>query len=148
MVLVKKRQFFQIFILGNIGQKNAFYHIVEGRIAFVEFEKVEKLGFFPRGQAMVLVKTWQFFQVFILRKIGQKNVFYHIVEGRIAYVEYRNKNLKKSKNWDFSHGFGPWFWSKIGNFSRFLFQGKQARKVCFTIFWKEETPFQIIKTRS
>ena len=48
-------------------------------------------------------------------------MFYDIVQGRNAFVEYRNKNLKKSKNGDFSLGVSPWFWSKIGNFSRFLF---------------------------
>ena len=29
-------------------------------------------------------------------------MFYDIVEGRNAFLDYRNKNLKKSKNWDFS----------------------------------------------
>ena len=33
----------------------------------------------------------------------------------------KNKKFKKSKNWDFSKEVSPWFWSKIGNFSRFLF---------------------------
>ena len=70
---------------------------------------------------MVLVKNWEFFHIFILGKIGQKNVFYDIVEQRNAFLEYRNRNLKKLKNWDFSKGVSPWFWSKIGNFSRFLF---------------------------
>ena len=34
--------------------------------------------------------------------LNQKSVFYDIVEGRNAFLDYRNKNLKKSKNWDFS----------------------------------------------
>ena len=70
---------------------------------------------------MVLVKNWKFFQIFILGKIGHKSVFYDIVEGRNAFLEYRNKKLKKSKNWDFSKLVSPWFRAKIGNFSRFLF---------------------------
>ena len=48
-------------------------------------------------------------------------MFYDIVEGRNAFLDYRNENLKKWKNWDFFKGVSPWFWSKIGNFSRFLF---------------------------
>ena len=67
-------------------------------------------------------------------KIGQKNVFYDIVEGKNAFLDYRNKKLKKSKNWDFSKGVSPWFWSRIGNFSTFLFWGEKAIKMCFTIF--------------
>ena len=42
------------------------------------------------------------------------------------------------------HGFGP----KIANFQIFFFQAKQARKISFTIFQNEKTPFQAIKTRS
>ena len=53
-----------------------------------------------------------------------EKVFYDILEGRNAFLDYKNKKLKKSKNWDFSKGVSPWFWSKIGNFSRFLFYGK------------------------
>ena len=48
-------------------------------------------------------------------------MFYDILEGRKAFIDYKSKKLKKSKNWDFSKRVSPWFWSKIGNFSRFLF---------------------------
>ena len=51
-------------------------------------------------------------------------MFYDILEGRISFLDYKDRKLKKSKNWDFSKGVSPWFWSKIGNFFRFLFQGK------------------------
>ena len=59
---------------------------------------------------MVLVKNWQFFNVFIICKIGKKNVFENIL-GRIkAFPDYKNKKLQMSKNWDFSkrlvHNFG------------------------------------------
>ena len=53
-------------------------------------------------------------------KIGQENVFYDILEGRNAFLDYKNKKFKKSKNWDFFKGVSPWFWSKIGIFFRFL----------------------------
>ena len=56
---------------------------------------------------MVLVKNWQFFQIFILGKIGQKNVFYDILERRNAFRDYKNNKLKKSKNCDFSKGVSP-----------------------------------------
>ena len=51
-------------------------------------------------------------------------MFYDVLEGRNSFLDYKNKKLKKSKNWDFPEGVSPWFWSKIGNFSRFLFYGK------------------------
>ena len=77
--------------------------------------------------------------------LNQKKVLYDILDDRNAFLDCKNKKLKKSKNWDFFKGVSPWLWWKIGNFSRFLFQGKQARKMCFTIFQKKETLFQTIK---
>ena len=47
---------------------------------------------------MVLVSKWPFFELFFLGKIGQKNVFYDILERIKAFLGYENKKLKKSKN--------------------------------------------------
>ena len=46
-------------------------------------------------------------------------MFYDILDDGNAFIDYKNKRLKKSENWDFSKGVSSWFWSKIGNFSRF-----------------------------
>ena len=53
---------------------------------------------------------------------------YDIVEGRNAFLEYKNKELKKSKNGDFFKGVSPWFWSKIGNFPDFYFRENRPEK--------------------
>ena len=53
--------------------------------------------------------------------MGQENVFYDILERRNGFLGYKNSKLKKWKNWDFCKGVNPWFWSKIGHFSIFLF---------------------------
>ena len=71
---------------------------------------------------MVLVKNWPFSYRLFLGNIGQQNVFYDILEGKNAFQRYNNNKLKKSKNWDFSKGVNPWFWSKIGHFSIFFFR--------------------------
>ena len=48
---------------------------------------------------MVLVQKWSFFQlVFFLGNIGQENVFYDILERKNAFLGYKNKKFKKSKN--------------------------------------------------
>ena len=70
---------------------------------------------------MVLIQKWSFFQLFFLGNIGQKNVLYDILERKNAFLGYKNKKSKKSKNWDFSEGFSLLLWSKIGHFSVFLF---------------------------
>ena len=47
-------------------------------------------------------------------------MFYDILELKNAFLCYKNKKFKKSKNWHFSKGFKPWFWSKHGLFSNFF----------------------------
>ena len=54
MVLVQKWPFFQLFFLGNLGQENVFYNILERKNAFVryknkKFKKSKKLIFLQGG---------------------------------------------------------------------------------------------------
>ena len=72
---------------------------------------------------MVLVQKWPFLQLFLLVNIVQENVLYDILEQKNAFLGYKNKMFKMSKNWDFSKGVNPWFWSKNGRFSNFFFLG-------------------------
>ena len=77
---------------------------------------------------MVLVQKWPFFQLFLLGNIGQENVFYDILERKNAFLGYKNKKFKKSKNRHFSKGVNPWFWSKNGNFSKLFFLGNIVKE--------------------
>ena len=70
---------------------------------------------------MVLVQNWPFLHVFILGNIVQENVFYDILEGKNAFLGYKNKKFKKSKNSHFLKGVNPWFCSKNGHFYNFFF---------------------------
>ena len=51
------------------------------------------------------------FPIFFSGHIGQKNVFYDILEQKSAFQGYKNKKSKKSKNshlaMGLTHGFGP-----------------------------------------
>ena len=73
------------------------------------------------------VNTWfwskndHFSNFFFLGNIGKENVFYDILERKSAFLGYINKKFKKSKNWQFSKGVNPFFWSKNGHFSKFFF---------------------------
>ena len=69
---------------------------------------------------MGLVQHWPFVNLF-LGIMGQENVFYDILERTNAFLGHKNSMFKKWKNWDFCKGVNPWFWSKIGHFSIFLF---------------------------
>ena len=123
MVFVEKRPFFQLFFLGTIGQENVFYDILKRKNTFLGYQKKKfknsKNWYFSKGDnPWFLVEKWPSFQNFFLGNIGQENVFYDILERKIAFQDYKNKTFKKSKNWHFSkidiypkltffHGFGP-----------------------------------------
>ena len=96
---------------------------------------------------MVLVQKWPFFQLFFLAKISQKNVFYDIVERKNAFLSYKNKKLKKLKNWYFSKGVNPWFWSKNGHFSNFFFLGKIGQENVFYDILKRKNAFLCYKNK-
>ena len=70
---------------------------------------------------MLLVQKWPVFTPFFLGTLSQENVFYDIQERKNAFLGYKNKKFKKSKNWHFSKGVNPWFWSKNGHFSQLFF---------------------------
>ena len=126
MVLVKKWPFFHLFFLDNIGQENVFYDILERKNAFLGYKnkkfKKSKNWHFSKGvNPWFWSKIGHFSMVLFLGNIGQDNVFYDILERKNAFLRYKNNKLKKSKNWDFSKGVNPWFWSKSGRFSIFFF---------------------------
>ena len=53
MVLVQKWPFFQLFFLGNVGQNNVFYEILERKNAFLRYKhkkfKRRKIKIFWKG---------------------------------------------------------------------------------------------------
>ena len=73
---------------------------------------------------MVLLQNWPFFHLFILGSIGQQNVFYDIVERKNAFLGYKNKNFKQSKNYDFWKGFG----AELAIFPFFYFKQYRQQK--------------------
>ena len=127
MVLVQKGPFFQLFFLGNIDQENVFYDILERKNAFLGYKnkkfKKSKNWHFSKGvNPWFWFKNADFYNFFFLGNVGQENVFKDILERKNAFLGYENKKFKKSKNWHFSKGVNPWFWSKNGHFSMFLVQ--------------------------
>ena len=79
---------------------------------------------------MVFGQKWPFWQLLsFLGKIGQENVFCDILERKNAFLGYKNKKFKKSKNCHFFKGVSPWFWYKNGHFSNccFFFQKRPGK---------------------
>ena len=96
---------------------------------------------------MVLVQKWPFFQLFFLGNIGQENVFYDILERKNAFLAYKNKKFKKSKNWHFPKGVNPWFWSKNGLFSKSYFLGNIGQENVFYAILERKNAFLGYKNR-
>ena len=96
---------------------------------------------------MVLVQKWPFFQVFFLGNIGEENVFYDILQRKIAFLGCKNIKFKKSKNWHFSKGVNPWFWSKSGHFSSNFFLGNIGQENVFYDILKRKNTFLAYKNK-
>ena len=126
MVLVQKWPLFQVFFLGNIQQENVFYDILKRKNAFLgyknkKFKKSKNCHFSKRVKPRFWCKTGHFSNFIFLANIVQENVFYDILERNKAFLFFKNKRIKKSKNWSFCKGVNQWFWSKNGHFSNFFF---------------------------
>ena len=110
--------------------------------------KSRKIGVFPKGFVYGFGQKLVIFLDFYFREnrpekcvLNQKKVFYDILDDRNAFLDYKNKKLKKFKNWDFSKVVSPWFWWKIGSFFLPFCISKRGQENVFTIFLIEKTPF-------
>ena len=90
---------------------------------------------------MVLVQKWQFFKLFFLGNLDQENVFYDILERKNAFLRYKNKDSKKSKNWNFSKGVKPWFWSRNSHFFNFFFSSNLGQENVFYDILEQKNAF-------
>ena len=116
---------FSTFFLGNIGQENVFYDILKRENAFLGYKndkfKKSKNRHFSIGLTHGFGPKMAIFPpFFFLGNIRQQNVFYDILERENFILGYKNQKFKKLKNWHFSKGVNPYFWSKIGHFSNFF----------------------------
>ena len=62
------------------------------------------------------------FPTSFLGNIAKENVFYDILERESAFLGYKIKKFKKSKNWLYSKGVNSWFGSKNGHFPTYFFK--------------------------
>ena len=93
------------------------------------------------------MQKWPYFQVFLLGNIYQINVSYDILELKERLSRLKKQQVQNAVKL-FSRRVNPFLRSKNSHFSNLFFQAIQASKMCFTIFWNEETPSQAIKTTS
>ena len=85
---------------------------------------------------------------FFSRQYRPENVFDDILGRKNAFLRYKNKKFKKSKNWHISKGVNPWFWSKNGHFSNFFFLGNIGQQNDFYDILKRKNAFLGYKNKS
>ena len=71
------------------------------------------------------------FETFFLANIGKENVFHDILEQQKAFLGYKNKEFKKTKNLHFSKRVNPSNPSKNGHFSKVFFLGNIGHENIF-----------------
>ena len=96
---------------------------------------------------MVLVQKWPFSNFYFLSNIGQENPFYDILEQKNAFLGYKNRMFKKSRNRHFLKGVNPCFWSKNGHFSNFYFLGNIGQENVFYDILEPKNAFLGVKNK-
>ena len=87
------------------------------------------------------------FHLFCIGNIGQENVFYDILQQKNAFLGYKNKKFKKSKNCHLSKEVNSCFWPKNGEFSTIFLRQYRQGKCVLRYFSNDKKPSQAIKTR-
>ena len=132
----KTDHFCNFIFLGNIVLENVFYDILERKNTFLGYRnkkfKKSKNCHFSRGvNPWFLNKNVRFWNFFFYFKIGQENVFDHILERKNAFLGSKNQKFKKSKNCHFFKRVNTCFWFKNDHFSNFFFLGKIRQENVF-----------------
>ena len=136
-----------------MGQQNVFYDILERKNAFVghknkKFKKSTNWHYSKGVNPWYWTKNGHFLNFFSFGNIGKQNVFYDILERKNVFLSYKNKKFKKWKNWHFSKGVNPWFWSKNGHFSNFFFLGNKDQENVFYDILERKNAFLGYKNKN
>ena len=134
----KNGHFSNFYFLGNKCPENAFYDTLERINAFLGYKnkkfKNSKNWQFSKGvKPLFWSKNGHFCNFYFLGNVGEENVFYDILERKNAFLGHKKNKFKKSKNWPFSKGVNPLFWSKKSHFWPFFRQYRPG-KLLLTIF--------------
>ena len=151
--MVQNWPFFEFFFLGNIGQENVLYGIVQRKTCILGYKnknvKQSKNWHFSKGvNPWFSSKNGNFSNFFFSGNIGQETVFYNILEQKNSILGYKNKRPTQSKNCHFSKGVNSRFWSKNSYFCKFFFLGNIRQENVFYVILERKTPFSAIIKRS
>ena len=104
MVLVQKWPFFQLFFLGNIGQENVFYEILEQKNTCLsyknkKFKNSKNSNFFKRVNLWCWSKNGYFFK-FLFQAIQARKMSFTIIQNEKALFYAIKTRSSKSRKID------------------------------------------------
>ena len=144
--LSPKMAIFPTLFLGNIGQENVFYDILQRKATFQAIKtrssKHRKIDIFPKGITHGFDRKIAIFPTFFFQALQARKMPFAIFQHEktpFQAIKQEVENVEK-----LTHGFGP----KMAIFPTFFFQAIYVRKMSFTIFYNKKGTFQAIKTRS
>ena len=144
--MVKKWPCFRCFFLGDVGQENVFYDILERNNAFLGYKnkkfKKSTNCIFLKGLTHGFGPKMAIFATFFKGNIDQENVFYDILERKNVFVGYKNKKIKKSENWHFNIDQENIFYDILERKNAFLgYKNKKFKKLKTWHFSKVVNPW-------
>ena len=149
MVLLKNWPFFHLFFFKQYrpGKYVLWYSRTINVFLGNKNKKYikSKSWHFPKGLTHGFAQKLAIFPSFFLGSIPQENVFYDILERKDAFLSYKKRTLKKSKNWHFCKGVNPWFCSKIDHFSIVLLRQYRPGKCVLWYFRTKKRLFRLWK---
>ena len=77
-----------------------------------------------------------------------KHVFYDNLKQKNTFLGYKYKKFKQPKNWPFSYGVNPWFWSKNGHLSNFFLLGNIGQENVFYDILERQNAFLGYKNKN
>ena len=111
--------------------------------------RIRKIQIFAKGLSHDFGQNMGIFPTFFFSALQVRKMTFSIVQiEKTAFQAIKTRSSKSRKIDIFpkglTHGFGP----NMAIFPTFFFSALQVRKMTFSIFQIEKTPFQAIKTRS
>ena len=149
----KNGHFFNFFFSGNVGQENVFQDILARKNTFLgfknkEFQTSKNSHFSKRVYPWFWSKNGNFFNFSFQAKLARKMCFTIFQNKKKAFLGYKKKTLKKSKNCYFSKGVNPLFLDKNGLYGKFFLLGKIGQENVFYYNLERKNTFLGSKKRS
>ena len=145
MVWAKNGQSLIFFFFWHYRRGNVFYDILERKKAFLPYKnrkfKSQKIDIFPKGLTHGFSPKMANFPIFFFRQYRPRKCLLRYSRKKKAFLGYKNKKFKKSRNSHFFQGVNPWFWSKSGHFRNFFFRQYRPGKCLLRNSRTKKMPF-------